>query len=265
MDGKGGIAQAIAKGIGRFHAEGIKIAVANIDSFLVVFFLQIAVEIAVLLGKGDILIVLCPSVGKLTGRGNNTAEHIGKGMSAFRAQLAQVQNCPDSGNLPGKGHIHGRTAIDDQQKFGIVLCAEANGGHFLVRQVQISFFCFPVSAFSCLTAQHIDTGIRITGRHIRLGDRPSMGRPEIIQHHLHETVLFQEIDPFFLLCFIGFLSGSVGLFKISNPFAGGNGKAPVFHTFQNGHGMPLVHFTGAGSAFDGAGCTSAIKRHFLGC
>ena len=146
-----------------------------------------------------------------------------------------------------------------------MLRTEANSRHFLVRQVQIPFFRFPVSAFSCLTAQHIDAGVCIAGSHIHLGDGPSMGRPEIIQHHLHQAVFFQEIDPFFLLCFIGFLGRSVGLFKISNPFAGGDGKAPVFQAFQNGHGMPLIHFTRAGTAFDGAGCTGAVKRHFLGC
>ena len=43
MDGEGGIAQAEAEGIGGLNAEGIKIPVANVDSFLIEFVSQVAV------------------------------------------------------------------------------------------------------------------------------------------------------------------------------------------------------------------------------
>ena len=198
MNSKICIAQTKAEGIRRLHTKGIKVPISNVNTFLVVFIIEISVEIAVLIAVRQITVLLGPGVRELTGGRHSTTDHIRKRMAAFRTQLTQEHNRIDSGNLLGKRHINGTAAVDDQQKVFILFRTEADGFPFFIRQEQIAFFCFPVTAFTCLTADNVDTTVCIAGLHIRFGNRCTDRGTEIIQHHLHQRTQFQNVDSFFL-------------------------------------------------------------------
>ena len=264
VDGESRITQAEAEGERRFHTEGIKIPVADIDSLFVVFILKISIEIAVRIGKRNISIPLGPGIRKLTGRCYLAAEQIRKGVSALGPQLAQVDNGVDSRNLLQEGNIHSRAAVDGQHKMRVLFCAGSDGLFLRLRQEPVSFFHLTVTALTCLATQDINTAIRITVSHICVGNGPATGNPEIVLEHLHDEIGFEKIDPLFHLLQIGLQCGSIVFLKIRNPLVGGYGEAAIFQALQDGDRMTLIDFTGAGAAFDGPGCAGTIQRHFSG-
>ena len=72
-NGKICIAQTVTKGECGVDAETVKVAVTCIDTLFVVFVFKIAIEITVIPGKGDVIVLYCPGVGKLSGRRDRTA------------------------------------------------------------------------------------------------------------------------------------------------------------------------------------------------
>ena len=262
-DGKGGIAEAEAKGIGRLHTEGIKVTVAYIDAFLIVFVVQIPIEIAELIGEGNVCILLGPGIGQLAAGCHIAADHVRKGMAALGTQLTQVQNGIDSGDLLYKGHIDGAAAVDDQQELFIMISAEGNGFLLRVGQEHISLLCLSVAALACLTAQHIDAGIGAAGCHILIGNGAAHRCAEIIEKHLHDGIGLQDIDPLFLFDLVGSLFLGIELLKIFDPAPGGDLESPVVQSFQNGDGMAFVDLAGAGAAFDGHRRTGAVEGDLL--
>ena len=258
---KFGITQTKAKGESRLHTEGIKIAVAHIDAFPIIFLLEIPVEGAVFHSKRNVGILLCPAVRQLAGRGHRTAEEIGHRIAALRTRLADVQNRIDTGNFLQEAHIHRTAAVDHQHKFLIMRSAEGNGRLFFLRQIVITGFRLPIAALTGLTAQHIDAAVGIG--YLRNG-RPHR-QAEIVEQHIHNGADLQEIQPFFLFFPIGCVGFFIEGFVIGDPFLGEDLKTAVFHTLQNGHRMPLVNLTGAGAALDRALGAGAIKGHFLRC
>ena len=263
MDGEIRITEAKTEGIGRFHTEAVKITVSYIDTLLIVFVLQIAVEVTVLIGKGNVRILFCPGIGKFAGGCHLSADNVSKGVAALSAKLADVQNSIDAGNLFCEGHVDGAAAVDDQHKMLIMCGAETNGSLFFLGQEHITGLCLPVSTLTCLPAQHINAGIGITGGYILFRDGPAGGKTEIIEEHLHDGVQFHNIDPLFLFLLIGLLGSFEAVFIIGKPHLRGDVKSPVFQTFQNRHAVTFIDFAGAGAALDGLDCSGTVESDFL--
>ena len=72
-NGKICITQTVTKGECGVDAETVKVAVTYIDTLFVVFVFKIAIEITVIPGKGDVIVLSCPGVGKLSGRRDRAA------------------------------------------------------------------------------------------------------------------------------------------------------------------------------------------------
>ena len=123
-------------------------------------------------------------------------------MAALGAQLADVQNSIDTRNLFNGPHIHGRAAVNSQNKLIIGFCQESDGLYFSLGQQEITGFCFPVSTFTGLAAEDINAGISITVRHICIGDFRTIGEAEIVEKHAHDGIHLQQIDTLFLFLFV---------------------------------------------------------------
>ena len=191
--GKIRIAQTKAEGVGRFHAEAVIITVAYVDAFFVEFLFQISILRAIFHGKGDVFVPLHPGGSQFAGGADRTADHIREGMTAFGAQLADVQNGIDAGNFLQEAHVHGGTAVDGQDEFFVLVGQILDVLFFSVGEQEIAGFYLPVAAFTGLTGQHIDTAIRIAGGNILIGDLRAIGEAEMIVEHTHNGFHFQKI------------------------------------------------------------------------
>lgn len=67
-----------------------------------------------------------PCIGQMPRRCDRTRDYIGKGVSAFRSELAQIDDRPDSWDFIDKGQIDRTSAVDNEQKFVVMACAEAD-------------------------------------------------------------------------------------------------------------------------------------------
>ncbi len=258
-NGKIRVAQAKAEGIRRLHAEAVEEPVAHVDAFLVELILEIAVEIAVFLGEGEIGVPSGPGVRELARGGHRAAEHIGKGVTALLPQLAEIENGVDAGNGANTRHIQRGAAVDHQQEMLIPLRAEADGGLLPGGEKQIPALRPAVPILPRLTAEHIDAGIRIAVRRVPLRDRPSGGRLEAAEEQFPEGLGPQGIEIFPHLLH----APGPGLLQarliVLQPPPGCDGEAPVLQPLQNGDGMALIDLSGAGAPLDGGNSAGAVE------
>ena len=214
---------------------------------------------AVFHSKGNIFILFCPGVCQLAGGSDLSAKDIRHGIAALRAGLANVQNGIDARNFFQKAQIHGRAAIDHQHKFGVIGGAKGDGRLFFLRNIVVAGLQLPVAALACLAAENIHTAIG----DLHLCDGRAGRHAIIVEEHIHDGADLQKIQPLFLFFPVGFVGLCVESLVILDPFFRQDLKAPIFHTLQNGHGVALIDFAGAGAALDGSLCACAVKGHLF--
>ena len=184
-------------------------------------------------------------------------------MTALSAQLAEVDDGVDALDFLHKAHVNGRACVDDKDKVGILLGAEADGGQLLIGEEKVALLRLAVAALACLAAHHIHTAVGIGGRYIAIVNLRAAGGVEVLHQHVHNRVGLQNVDALFLLHLIGGLCLGVEALKIGDPVAGGNRKTTVGHALQDGDGVALVHLARACAALDGHGSACAIEGHLL--
>ena len=257
------VAQSIAEGEGRFHAEAVEEPVAHIDALPVELVLQVAVEVAVLLREGQLAVALGPGIGELPGGGDRAGEDIRHGVSPLLAQLAEEQDGVDAGDLLHEAHVQGGAAVDGQNKALVLLRTEADGLPLPVGEEEVPLLRPAVAALARLTADHVDAGIRLAGVHVRLGDRAAAGGLEIVEEQVHDGAL-EALEALGLLFLVGLRRLLVDGLVLLQPPAGGDLNAPVLQSLQNGDGAALVHLSGAGAALDGPGRAGTVKGDLFG-
>ena len=146
----------------------------------------------------------------------------------------------------------------------IVGSAESNRFFLFIGQEEIALLGFSVTALACLTAQYIDTGIRVAGFHMIHRDLRSCGSTEVLKKHLHNGIGLENIHTLALLDLIFRSSFYIVILEFIDPLLCCDRKTTVLQTFQNGDAMALVDLTGTGAAFDRHGCSGAVEGHFLG-
>ncbi len=155
-----GIGKAVAKAVSGLDAKGIKVAVAYVDSFLIFFFIQVAVIVAKLLTARIVRVGIGPGVGQPAAGIYLPAEDICQCVAALHARLRQIHHRRYSQFLH-KGKVDDPSRVQNGDGLVIQGCNVFQFPVFRVGQIIVSLLHITVSAFPGDPADHIDCRVRI--------------------------------------------------------------------------------------------------------
>ena len=141
------------------HVKGIKIAIADVDSLRIKFFLHIFVVAGECGAVRIIFILVCPTVCQLPRGCHRTAYHICEGISAFHPGLHDIEQGFNIGVLLHKRKIHKAAGIDRHHHMGIKRADIRQLLFLFFRQLIVSRAAVPVFSLSCHAAQNKDSDV----------------------------------------------------------------------------------------------------------
>jgi len=137
----------------------IKIPVSDIDSFPVILFIQIPIQIAVIICRRIVPVMLCPCICKFPGRRMLSADYIRNCLTAHCSKLSHEDHRIDVRNFMQKIQVKLPSYIDHYDHMLILFRAKRQIYPFYLCQTVFVFVKLTVCAFSCLSGNHVDTGI----------------------------------------------------------------------------------------------------------
>ena len=259
LPGEGGVAQAVAEGIEGLHAEGVEIPVAHVDALPVIGLVPLAAVVAERGGRRVVRIGLGPG-GRQTARGVGLPqEHVGHGVAAHGAALADQDQGADAGHGPDGRRVHHAAHVqqDDQP---LVPPPQLRQQRQLPRQqLIVAGTPEPVRALAGVPGQHIDGRLprRIRGRregrdllrHKGIGPADKHGLlPGAGRFGLHRRPVVLMEPP--------------GQRRLGvQPVLGGDGEARRLQALLHGDREPGVDVAGARAALDRGSGPVAEERH----
>ena len=254
----------MAEGVARFHPEAVEIAVPDVDPFMVIFMVQVPVQVAEFIAEGDIRIGAGPAVGQPAAGVHPAGEDVRQGIAALLALLAEEDHRGKRDAFQRR-QVHGGAAVDDQDGFGIMGRQEAQAFGFFGVEVKIAGFQLFVAAFPGLAGDDIECRIGAAPGHVIFRDLAAQRENEGQVGDVHQGVqalgAFHGLDAVFVVHFEG---GCQLLLVFVQPVPAGEGEAGVFEPFGDADGVAFIHFAGAGPAFDGGDGAGAVQGDLPG-
>ena len=250
-DRKGGVAQAVAETVFRFHAEGIKIAVADIDAVFIVLVVQIAVILTELRRGRIVGILLCPGIGQLARRNPLSGQHIGDGTAAGISELSgQKQRvyalyAVQHGKVDHAAHVEQHNAL-------FIMGGKKTDGPFLAgREPVIPFPVDAILPLAGIARNHKNCRVRFRFGHVRFRDfRRIRLKKRVVEHQADHPfrMLPCHFINFFQIILLRLLIQPVVMIQ---PPARRHRKARCSKPLLDIYNLPRVHIAGPGTSLDG--------------
>ena len=142
---------------------------------------------------------------------------------------------------------------------------ETQAGSFLRIEVIIPAFQLFITAFPCLTGDHINSGVGLTCLYILFGDLAAdrINKRNICD--IHQGMQLSGFPDSFHAVPVMSLNSPVQFgFIFMQPVLTGNGETGILQAIGNIDRIPLIDLTGTGTAFNRRNRTGTIKRDFSG-
>ena len=137
----------------------IKIPVPDIDSFPVILFIQIPIQVAVIICRRIVPVMLCPCICKFPGRCMLSTDYIRNRLTAHCSKLSHEDHRIDVRNLMQKIQVKLSSYIDHYDHMLILFRTKCQIYPFYLCQTVFIFTKLTFSAFSCLSRNHVNAGI----------------------------------------------------------------------------------------------------------
>ncbi len=240
---KGGVAQAIAEGIGNFLAEGVKVTVADVDVVLVVLVVDVLVVGAEVLSVGIVGIVDGPGVGQLAGGVHSAVEDSDNRVAAAHAGLGHQQQCVKILVLAEELGVHDAAHVQQDDGLFERSADLLDVGSFVVTQLIVELAGGTVGELAGVAGDDVERNVSALGG-------------------LDVCINVVQIVHRFRRAHAAAVGGIVPLLiKGIQVVVAGHGVAGILEALLNGDDGSLVDVAGAGAALNGVTDASAEQRN----